>query len=85
MIYRKKQGFGAPMEQWFKQGDFGVRCKAAFEKSRLSKEGYLDKDYVNDLMRYQMNEGGGYSFHLWVIINAVLWHEFWIEGRQDCY
>ena len=24
MIYRRKQGFGAPMEEWFREGDFGA-------------------------------------------------------------
>ncbi|NER51729.1 MAG: hypothetical protein F6J92_34825 [Symploca sp. SIO1A3] len=23
MVYRQKQGFGAPMEEWFKEGDYG--------------------------------------------------------------
>ena len=33
MIYRQKQGFGAPMDEWFREGDFGARCLAAFERS----------------------------------------------------
>jgi asparagine synthase (glutamine-hydrolysing) len=85
IINRKKQGFGAPMEEWFKQGDFGARCKAAFERSRLCKDGFLDSTYVLELLNHQMNTGGGYSFHLWTIMNAVLWHEYWIEGRKDCF
>lgn len=85
IIHRKKQGFGAPMEEWFKQGDFGARCKAAFKRSRLSKDGFLDSTYVLELLNHQMNTGGGYSFHLWTIMNAVLWHECWIEGRHDCF
>ena len=41
MIYRRKQGFGAPMEEWFREGDFGARCLAAFERSELRKRGLL--------------------------------------------
>jgi len=85
MIYRKKQGFGAPMEAWFKEKDFGARCMAAFERSRLSREGYFDNAYFRDLLKHQMGSGGGYSFHLWTVLNAVLWHESWIEGREDCF
>lgn len=84
MIYRKKQGFGAPMEAWFKEGDFGQRCLAAFERSRISKDGFLDNAYFTDLLKHQMGSGGGYSFHLWAVLNAVLWHESWIEGKNDC-
>lgn len=85
IIYRRKQGFGAPMEAWFKDRDFGRRSLAAFERSRLKKEGFLDNEYFLSLMKHQMGAGGGYSFHLWTVLNAVLWHESWIEGNQGCF
>jgi asparagine synthase (glutamine-hydrolysing) len=85
MIYRRKQGFGAPMEEWFREGDFGRRSLAAFERSRLSKEGFFDNDYFVGMLKSHMNGTGGYSFHLWTVLNAVLWHESWIDGREDCF
>ena len=84
LVHRKKQGFGAPMEEWFREGDFGARCMAALDRSKLVDEGFFDKGYVKDLLRGQMEGRGGYSFHLWTIMNAVLWHASWIEGREDC-
>jgi asparagine synthase (glutamine-hydrolysing) len=84
MIYRRKQGFGAPMEQWFREGDFGQRCLAAFERSQIRKEGFLDNQYVEGLLRAQIGGAGGYSFHIWTILNAVLWHEVWIQGNLNC-
>ena len=85
IVYRSKRGFGAPMEEWFREGDFGPRCLAAFERSAIRKEGFFDNDYFRGLLRRQMENGGGYSFHLWTVLNAVLWHESWIEGRADCF
>jgi len=85
IIYRKKQGFGAPMESWFKDPDFGKRAQAAFDRSRIKKEGYFDNDYFSGLLKHQMGAGGGYSFHIWTVLNAVLWHESWIEGNTDCF
>jgi asparagine synthase (glutamine-hydrolysing) len=84
LIHRRKQGFGAPMEEWFREGDFGARCMAALDRSQLAGEGFFDVGYVKDLLRGQMEGRGGYSFHLWTIMNAVLWHASWIEGREDC-
>ena len=84
LVYRKKQGFGAPMEEWFQEGDFGSRCLAAFERSALAKEGFFDNQYFFDLFKGQMAGRGGYSFQLWTVMNAVLWHASWIEGREDC-
>lgn len=85
MIHRRKQGFGAPMEEWFKEGTFGPRCLELFQRSRLAREGYFDNQFFTGMLKSQMNGGGGHSFHLWTVLNAVLWHERWIEGRHDCF
>lgn len=85
MIYRTKQGFGAPMDAWFRQEDFGKRCAAAFERSRLAREKYFDNEFFMNMLQRQLAGEGGYSFQLWTVLNAVLWHESWIEGRADCF
>jgi asparagine synthase (glutamine-hydrolysing) len=85
LIYRRKQGFGAPMEEWFREGDFGRRSLDAFDRSELTKSGYFDNDYFRGLLNAQMSGSGGHSFQLWTVLNAVLWHASWIEGREDCF
>ena len=42
-------------------------------------------DYFVDLLTRQMQGTGGYSFHLWTVMNAVLWHESWIAGNESCF
>jgi asparagine synthase (glutamine-hydrolysing) len=84
IIHRKKQGFGAPMEEWFQEGDFGRRCLDAFERSPLVRDGFLDREYFTDMLKSQMAGRGGYSFQIWTVMNAVLWYESWIEGKTDC-
>jgi asparagine synthase (glutamine-hydrolysing) len=85
MIYRRKQGFGAPMEDWFREGDFGRRSLAAFDRSELKKDGFFDNDYFRRLLTAQIDGSGGHSFQLWTVLNAVLWHASWLEGREDCF
>ena len=85
LVYRKKQGFGAPIENWFRDPEFGKRSVAAFERSEFRKLGFLHEGTVMDLLRQQTSGGGGYSFQLWTILNAVLWHESWVMGRVDCF
>jgi asparagine synthase (glutamine-hydrolysing) len=85
MIYRQRQGFGAPMEEWFREGDFGARCLAAFDRSALRTEGFIDGDYFTGLLKDQIAGRASASFQLWTVINAVLWHASWIEGREDCF
>lgn len=85
MIYRTKQGFGAPMEKWFQDPEFGKRCVAAWERSEIRKMGLIDEEYFLDMLKGQMSGRGGYSFHLWTVLNAVLWHESWVMGRKECF
>ena len=62
LIYRRKQGFGAPMEEWFREGDFGRRCLAAFDRSELTKEGFFDNDYFRGLLNAQMDGRAATAF-----------------------
>jgi len=84
MIYRRKQGFGAPMEDWFREGDFGPRCLAAFDRSAIAREGFFDNDYFRTMLQDQIAGRASASFQLWTVMNAVLWHASWVEGREDC-
>ncbi len=80
MLYRRKQGFGAPMDKWFRDERFGKWCLDAFENSEIKARGYLDNDFVTALLKDQMSGKRNFGFHLWTILNAVLWHERWIKG-----
>jgi asparagine synthase (glutamine-hydrolysing) len=82
LLYRRKQGFGAPMDKWFKEPSFGRRCISALERSELYRGGYFDKDYVMGLLRAQVDGRSNHGFQLWTVMNAVFWHEHWI-ARAD--
>ncbi len=81
-VYRKKQGFGAPMDQWFAEPAFGQHCLAMYERSAIAKSGLLNNSYVTDMLRAQMAGSGGNGFYLWTIFNAVLWQEAWLGGSR---
>lgn len=80
LLYRRKQGFGAPMDKWFTESDFGPRTLALYKRSEIKKSGVLNNDYVENLLKQQVSGKLNYGFHLWNILNAVLWHEHWIGG-----
>lgn len=81
LLYRRKQGFGAPMDKWFQEPEFGRECIAAFERSQIREQGFFDNDFVADMLKSQTEGRSSYGFHLWTIMNAVFWHERWISGR----
>ena len=39
---------------------------------------------VGALLEDQVAGRASASFQLWTVMNAVLWHASWVEGREDC-
>jgi asparagine synthase (glutamine-hydrolysing) len=81
VIYRKKQGFGAPVAEWFR-GDLGHRAQREIRDSSLAELGLIDYDYVDRLWDAHRSGHGHYSFQLWNLYNVSAWHDYWIAGRQ---
>jgi asparagine synthase (glutamine-hydrolysing) len=49
IIDRKKQGFGAPMEECSREGDFGRRASQAFIcRQSLVKEGFFEITHISE-------------------------------------
>ncbi|GAB4482708.1 MAG: N-acetylglutaminylglutamine amidotransferase [Burkholderiaceae bacterium] len=78
LLYRRKQGFGAPMDKWFTEREFGRACLAAFDRSALVKEGFFDTAYARTLLEDQVAGRRNWGFHMWTLMNAIFWHERWI-------
>ena len=75
LLYRRKQGFGAPLDQWMTRGDFGKYCLDAFEHSDIRRQGFLDNDYFSTMFRDQVEGRANNGFQVWTVLNAILWHE----------
>jgi asparagine synthase (glutamine-hydrolysing) len=74
IIYRKKQGFGVPVESWFQD-----KLKTWADNKILDfvkRTDYFDPRVMPD---YIQGVGSKMS---WFLLNFVLWHEIWIEGRS---
>jgi asparagine synthase (glutamine-hydrolysing) len=80
LIYRKKMGFGAPMEQWLK-GKFGQETRSVLLQSRLIEQGYFDGDYIRTLFDNHISGHANNSLLIWSLFNLTSWYDYWIEGR----
>ena len=71
LIYRKKQGFGVPIYEWF------YKELGAFARNELltfaDETDYFDKAYLNDLI--QKND----AKKMWYLLNFAIWHKRWIN------
>jgi asparagine synthase (glutamine-hydrolysing) len=80
IVHRKKQGFGAPVAEWFR-GELGRRAQAQIRGSSLAERGLLDYRRIDEL--WQMHRSGrcDWSFQLWNLYNVSVWHDRWIAGN----
>jgi asparagine synthase (glutamine-hydrolysing) len=79
IVHRPKQGFGAPMSEWFR-GEFGDRAQLEIKQSSLAERGLLDYTYLDELWR-RHRAGMNWGQHLWTIYNVSVWHDYWVAGR----
>lgn len=68
LIYRKKQGFTAPVYDWF-LGKLGKKMHKMI-LSFASDTGYFDKHYMNELFSSQVN-----AKKIWYLFNLALWYQ----------
>jgi len=81
IVYRKKQGFGAPVAEWFR-GDLGMRAQREIRDSSLAERGLLDYARIDELWDAHRSGRADWSFQLWNLYNVSAWHDHWVAGRS---
>ena len=81
VVYRQKQGFGAPVPEWFR-GEFGERVQKEIRRSSLAERGLIDYDELDKLWASHRGPGpSNWSQQLWNVYNVSAWHDQWVAGR----
>lgn len=78
IIYRRKQGFAAPMTEWMR-GEFHEWLKSEVLGSRLVKEGVLNSSYIERMLAIHKSGKKDFGQLLWNLLNLSLWYKRWIE------
>ncbi len=81
IIHRKKQGFAAPVNEWLRKDWYGF-LESKLLQSYFVTSGYFNKDVVTGLLAAHRGGRRNEGQNLWNLLNLVLWHEQWIEGRS---
>jgi asparagine synthase (glutamine-hydrolysing) len=74
VIYRKKQGFGVPIDQWFRAA-LGRLSRESLNR-KLPDLPYFKKGAAKQLLESSK------PHRSWFLLNFILWHEYWIEGNR---
>jgi asparagine synthase (glutamine-hydrolysing) len=81
IVHRKKQGFGAPVAEWFR-ADLGDRAQREIRGSSLAERGLLDYARIDRLWDEHRSGRMDWSFQLWNLYNVSAWHDHWVAGRS---
>ncbi|HXQ00131.1 MAG TPA: asparagine synthase (glutamine-hydrolyzing) [Solirubrobacteraceae bacterium] len=81
IVHRPKQGFGAPVAEWFR-GELGTRAQREIRDSSLAERGLLDYERVDELWAAHRAGRANWSFQLWNLYNVSAWHDHWVAGRS---
>lgn len=77
IIYRKKQGFGAPIKEWFK-GDLEKYSADAILSSKIRERDFFDYGYIQEMISAHQSGQSDNSFYLWNLFNLSCWYDRWI-------
>ena len=75
IIYRRKQGFAAPVREWLRTGRLRSYARGTILDSKLMQSGIFRHDYVESLLRRHAENQGNYSNQIWSLLVLALWHD----------
>lgn len=82
IVHRPKQGFGAPVAEWFK-GELGYRAQRQIRGSALVERHLINYEEVDRMWAAHRRGPVNWAFHLWNLYNVSAWYDYWIAGRRD--
>ena len=78
IIYRRKQGFAAPVTEWLR-GPWKGLAETTLFNSSFARLGYLNLDFVRSLFSLHVAGKQNVGQNLWNLMNLALWYEHWIS------
>ena len=81
IIYRKKQGFAAPVSEWLRN-EWSTFAESTILDSTLVWNGTFRREYIKSMIDRHRRRKIDAGQNIWNLLNLVLWHNYWIEGKD---
>jgi asparagine synthase (glutamine-hydrolysing) len=82
VIDRKKQGFSAPVKEWFR-GPLAGYARRSILESRLRERDLFDYGVVAGMLEAHRTGRRNYDTLLWSLLNLSQWYETWIAHEPE--
>ena len=85
ILHRRKQGFGVPINSWFKK-QLRDRIHGDLTDQRTLARGLFEKSYIQTLLDEHSNGRRDHSYRLWLLWVLELWYRKFVDaGRSQQY
>ncbi len=74
ILYRKKMGFGVPIEHWFRKEMKNYMYKILLSDKAINR-GIFDKEAVKKLLDTHVNTNINHAYRIWALITLELWFQ----------
>jgi asparagine synthase (glutamine-hydrolysing) len=78
VIWRKKTGFGAPIQAWLR-GELKPLVQELLSEEHLRRQGIFNPKFVQNLLRAEANKHDYFANHIWELLTFQLWHKVFID------
>ena len=79
ILYRAKQGFGVPIEEWI-NNQLRTRIHETLLESKTLERGYFEKSYIQTLLDEHSKGRRDHSHALWILWMLELWHRQFVDN-----
>jgi asparagine synthase (glutamine-hydrolysing) len=79
IIYRKKQGFGMPITEWFRN-DLKELSYELLVGKEARQRGYFNYDRIKKMLDQHVSGKIDYCFKLWNLLWLELWHKVYVDS-----
>ncbi len=80
IIYRKKQGFAAPITYWLRN-DLSKFTEHYLLNSQIHKLNLFNKDFIRFLITPPRANRSDFVQNSWNLLNLFMWYDYWFEGK----
>jgi asparagine synthase (glutamine-hydrolysing) len=81
IINRKKQGFSAPDESWYR-GENATYVKELLLSENTASTKYINRDYIIKIVDEHINKGINHRLLIWSFMNFEWWCKIFINGEK---
>lgn len=79
ILYREKQGFGVPINEWI-NSRLKEKINATLLEKRTLERGYFEKRYIETLLNEHRRQRRDHSHALWILWMLELWHRKFVDN-----